>query len=385
LTRDSYRHEKLRLAYLSADFQAHATAFLIAELIERHDRSRFEVHAISFGRDDASAMRARLRSAFDRFHDVGAMSHEAIARLIRELEVDVAVDLKGYTQHARPDVLRYRPAPIQVSYLGFPGTMGGDFIDYVIADPIVLPFSEQPFYTEQIVHLPDCYQPNDTKRPTAKATLTRSEAGLAEGAFVFCSFNNNYKINPAVFDVWMRLLAQVPESVLWLLRANETAETNLRAHAQERGIAPTRLIFADRTSLDQHLARHRLADLFLDTLPCNAHTTASDALWAGLPVLTCRGRSFAGRVAASLLQSVGLPELGCTNLADYEALALKLATDPLMLGQLRQRLAQNRAHARLFDIDRYRAHIEAAYRRMWEIRQDGPPQSFAVERLDLGG
>jgi protein O-GlcNAc transferase len=379
---ERYHHDKLRLAYLSSDFQAHATAFLIAELIERHDRSRFEVHAISFGRDDGSAMRARLRSAFDRFHDVRDRSDEAIARLIRELEIDIAVDLKGYTQDARPDILRYRAAPIQASYLGFPGTMGGDFIDYVIADPVVLPFSEQPFYCEQIVHLPDCYQPNDTKRPIAEPTPTRAEAGLPDTGFVFCSFNNNYKITPAVFEIWMRLLAQVPDSVLWLLRDTEAAEANLRAHAQARGIAPERLIFAERVPLAQHLARHRLADLFLDTLPYSAHTTASDALWAGLPVLTCRGRSFPGRVAASLLQSVGLPELVCANLADYAALALRLATDPRLLGQLRQRLAQNRECAPLFDIDRTRAHIEAAYRRMWDIGQHGPPQSFAVARLD---
>jgi protein O-GlcNAc transferase len=381
-TGERYHHEKLGLAYLSADFQAHATAFLIAELIERHDRSGFEVHAISFGRDDGSAMRARLRGAFDRFHDVRDRGDEAIARLIRELEIDIVVDLKGYTQDARPDILRYRAAPLQVSYLGFPGTLGGDFIDYVIADPIVLPFSEQPFYSEQIVHLPDCYQPNDTRRAIAETTPTRAEAGLPEKGFVFCSFNNNYKINQPVFDIWMRLLAQVPDSVLWLLRDNEAAETNLRAHAQARGIAPTRLVFAGRVPLEQHLARHRLADLFLDTLPYNAHTTASDALWGGLPVLTCRGRSFPGRVAASLLQSAGLPDLVCTNLADYEALALKLATDPPMLRQLRQRLAQNRERAPLFDTDRTRAQIEAAYRRMWDIAQGGPPQSFAVERLE---
>jgi predicted O-linked N-acetylglucosamine transferase (SPINDLY family) len=376
------RPDRLRIAYLSADFQAHATAFLIAELIERHDRSRFEVHAISFGRDDGSEMRGRLAGAFDRFHDVRRIGDEAIAKLIRDLEIDIAVDLKGYTQDGRPDILRHRPAPIQVSYLGFPGTMGGEFIDYIIADATVLPFAEQPFYVERIVHLPDCYQPNDSKRKIAEAVPSRSEAGLPADGFVLCSFNNNYKITLAVFDVWMRLLARVPGSVLWLLRDNSAAERNLRAEAQARGIAPSRLVFADRINLDAHLARHRLADLFLDTLPYNAHTTASDALWAGLPVLTCRGQGFAGRVAASLLQSIGLPELICDNLADYEALARRLATDPAVLMELRQKLARNRTTAPVFDSERYRRHIEAAYARMWEIAQaGGPPESFAVERL----
>jgi protein O-GlcNAc transferase len=375
------RHDRLRIAYLSADFHVHATAFLIAELIERHDRARFEVHAMSFGRDDGSDMRRRLVGAFDRFHDVRALGDEAVAKLIKELEIDIAIDLKGYTLDARPDILRYRPAPIQASYLGFPGTMGGDFIDYIIADATVLPFSEQPFYPERIVHLPDCYQPNDSKRRIAEAVPTRVEAGLPENGFVFCSFNNNYKITPAMFDIWMRLLAQVEGSVLWFLRDNGAAETNLRKEAQARGVAPSRLVVADRIKLDAHLARHRLADLFLDTIPYNAHTTASDALWTGLPIVTCQGKSFAGRVAASLLQSVGVPELICDSLADYEALALKLATDPALLAGLRQKLAQNRATASLFDADRTRRHIEAAYLRMWDLLQTGAPQSFAIEQL----
>jgi predicted O-linked N-acetylglucosamine transferase (SPINDLY family) len=382
------RHDRLRIAYLSADFQAHATAFLISQLIELHDRSRFEIHAISFGRDDGSAMRARLTKAFDRFHDVAQMSDEAAARLIREREIDIAVDLKGYTQDARPEILRHRGAPVQVSYLGFPGTMGGDFIDYVIADPIVLPLTQQAHYCERIVHLPDCYQPNDAKRAIAPSPARgggkgggRAESGLPEQGFVFCSFNNNYKIGRPIFDVWMRLLAEVPGSVLWLLRDNPWAEANLRREAQARGVAPQRLVFAERMPLDRHLARHALADLFLDTLPYNAHTTASDALWAGLPVLTCQGTAFAGRVAASLLRNVELPELICHSLEEYEAAALRLATDGLSLDIARTKLAQARHQAPLFDSQRHCRHIEAAYRRMWEIAQSGPPQGFAVERL----
>jgi protein O-GlcNAc transferase len=382
------RPEKLRIAYLSADFQAHATAFLIAELIERHDRSRFEIHAISFGRDDGSEMRARLVRAFDRFHDVSRMSDEAAARLIADLAIDIAVDLKGYTQDARPEILRYRPAPLQVSYLGFPGTMGGDFIDYVIADPVVLPLAEATHYCEAIVHLPDCYQPNDAKRPMAnplsegEKEVGRAEVGLPPQGFVFCSFNNNYKITPAIFDIWMRLLAGVPGSVLWVLRDNPWAEANLRREAQARGVTAERIVFAERVPLAAHLARHALADLFLDTLPYGGHTTASDALWAGLPVLTCQGRAFAARVAASLLRAVGLPELICQSLAEYEAAALRLATDRGALWAVRKKLAQMRSTGPLFDTERYRRHLEAAFTRMWEIAQAGAPQGFAVERLD---
>jgi protein O-GlcNAc transferase len=287
--------------------------------------------------------------------------------------------LKGYTRDARPEILSFRPAPIQVNFLGFPGTMGADFIDYIIADQAVLPFDQQPFYSEAIVHLPDCYQPNDSTRAIADRACTRSEAGLPEAGLVFCCFSNNYKITAPLFDVWMRLLAKVPGSVLWLLRDNDRAEANLRREAQARGIAPMRLVFADRVKLDAHLARYRLADLFLDTLPYNAHTTASDALWAGVPVLTCRGATFAGRVAASLLQAVGLAELVTHDLADYEAAALRLATDAPLLRAVRGKLEQNRRSHPLFDTDRFRAHIETAYLTMWDILQrGGEPQNFSV-------
>jgi protein O-GlcNAc transferase len=375
-----YRHERIRVAYLSADFRSHATAYLMAELFERHDRERFEVMGVSFGQNDNSAMRSRLVKSFETFHDVEARSDREIATLLRNAEVDIAVDLKGFTQGTRLETLAYRPAPIQVGYLGYPGTIGADFLDYVLADPTVLPFDQQTFYTEKIVQLPDCYQVNDSTRAIAPETPTRATAGLPDDGFVFCCFNKSYKIRRPIFDIWMRLLAAVPGSVFWLLRDNDGAARNLRKEAAARGVDPARLIFADRTALEDHLARHRLADLFLDTLPYNAHTTASDALWAGLPVVTCLGQAFAGRVAASLLNAVGLPELVTRNLADYEALALRLAGDAAMLRAIRDKLANHRATHPLFDADRFRRNIEAAYRRMWETWQRGErAQPFRVE------
>jgi predicted O-linked N-acetylglucosamine transferase (SPINDLY family) len=373
----------IRVAYLSADYHNHATAYLIAELIELHDRARFETIAVSYGPDDGSDIRKRLKAAFGRFLDVRAKSDQEIAGLLAALKVDIAVDLKGYTRDSRPDILSFRPAPIQVSWLGYPGTLGADFIDYILADETVAPSEHAPHYAEKIVHLPGCYQVNDRRRAIAERTPSRAEAGMPETGFVFCCFNNSFKIAPPVFDVWMRLLAAVPGSVLWLLQDNAGAETNLRREAAARGVDPTRLVFAGRMKLDDHLARHRLADLFLDTLPYNAHTTASDALWAGLPVLTCRGNAFAGRVAASLLTAVGLSELVTESLADYEALALRLATDPVMLESFRARPAQNRLTCPLFDTDRFRRHLEAAYQTMWDIWQRGErPRAFTVPATD---
>ncbi|MBW0004110.1 MAG: tetratricopeptide repeat protein [Hyphomicrobiales bacterium] len=376
---------KTRIAYLSADFHGHATSFLMADLFESHDRDRFEVFGISFGLDDGSQTRRRIIKAFDHFRDVRDLDDLEVAKLLSELEIDIAVDLKGYTQHARFGVFAHRPAPIQVSYLGFPGTTGADFIDYVIADEIVLPFDQQPFWSEKIVHLPDCYQANDRNRQIAERTPTRSECGLPERGFVFCSFNNSYKITPVFFDIWMRLLAKVEGSVLWLLRDNSAAERHLRREAASRGIGPERLIFAERLPLAEHLARHRLADLFLDTLPVNAHTTASDALWAGLPVLTCLGKSFVARVAASLLNAVGLPELVTLSLDEYEALALKLAREPALLRGYRKRLEKGRSTAPLFDTDRFRRHLERAYETMLDIHDRGEePRGFAVQAVASG-
>lgn len=377
-----YRHNQIRVAYLSADFHTHATAHLMAELFETHDRSRFEVSGISFGPDDPGGMRERLQGAFDRFVDVRGRSDREVAQMLVDMEIDVAIDLKGFTQHSRPSTFAQRAAPVQVNYLGYPGTMGAGYIDYIIADACVIPFEHEPFYAEKVVRMPDTYQVNDRTRAIASRIPTRAEADLPPTGFVFCCFNNNFKITPPVFDIWMRLLARVEGSVLWLLEDNADACGNLRREASLRGISAERIVFAARIPLADHLARHRLADLFIDTLPYNAHTTASDALWAGLPVLTCMGSTFVGRVAASLLHAVGLPELVTHSLADYEALALRLASAPGLLSDLKARLARNRSTHALFDTDRFRRHLEQAYLRMHERSQQGlPPEGFAVQAI----
>lgn len=377
-----YRHERIRLAYLSADFSEHATGYLTAGLFELHDRLRFEVVGVSYGVDDGSPMRGRLARAFDRFVDAHSKGDEETAKLLREMEIDIVIDLKGHTTGARPGILCHRPAPIQVSYLGFPGTMGADFIDYIVADRFVLPEEQQECYSEKVAYLPDCYQVNDARRAIADRTPTRAEAGLPRSGFVFCCFNNNYKITPPVFSIWMRLLREIPGSTLWLLKDNDGARRNLQAAAQASGIDPARLVFAPRLAHSEHLVRHRLADLFLDTLPYNAHTTASDALWAGLPVLTCAGSAFAGRVAGSLLGAVGLGDLVTYEAQDYEAMALKLARAPRLLAELRAKLACNRMRAPLFDTDRFRRHLESAYRTMWETWQRGEAtRTFAVDPI----
>src|ERR1700730_79012 len=294
-----YEHDRIRLAYVSADFHDHAVATLMAGVFERHNRARFEINAVSFGPPSTSEMRRRLVGAFDRFIDVRLKSEQAIAEAIRELEIDIAVDLSGFTTGCRPGVFARRPAPIQVNYLGYPGTIGAPYIDYIIADRVVIPAADQQFYSEKVVYLPDSYQPNDDGRACPVSGPTRPDEGLPERDFVFCAFNNTYKITPMIFDIWMRLLRRIDRSVLWLRQVNEVATHHLRREAEKRGVLADRLIFAKRTAYEDHLARHRLADLFLDTLPYNAHTTASDALWMGLPVLTCAGITFAGRVAAS--------------------------------------------------------------------------------------
>ena len=372
--------QRIRLGYLSGDFHQHATAQLMAELFEQHDRARFEVLAYSYGPVDDSPMRARLASAFDRMVDIGALSHREAARTIHADEVDILIDLKGYTHHARPAISAYRPAPVQVSYLGYPATMGADFIDYIIVDRFVVPPNQQPFFSERLVHLPGSYQVNDRKREVAGAGASRRDWGLPADALVFCSFNNSYKISPAIFDIWMRLLRLVPGSVLWLLETNDLVKDNLRLEAGKRGVEAGRLIFAPVVSPAEHLGRHRHADLFLDTLPCNAHTTASDALWAGLPVLTCSGDTFAGRVAGSLLMATGMPELVTGSLDDYEGTALALARDPQRLRALRNKLEKNRDTVALFDLPRSTANIEAAYERMWQTWSSGQePAAFSIE------
>jgi predicted O-linked N-acetylglucosamine transferase (SPINDLY family) len=374
-----WRNDRIRIVYVASGFHDHPTAYLTAELIELHDRARFEVIGVSLGPDDGSDIRARLKAAFDQLHDVRDKSDRDVAALISNLKIDIAVDRSGYTVNARPAIFAARPAPIQVNYIGFPGSLGADFYDYIIGDATVLPLDQQPFHSENIVHLPDCYLPNDSRRPRAAHAPTREEAGLPSDGFVFCCFNNSYKITPEIFDVWMRLLKQVSGSVLWLYADRASAEVNLRRAAAAHGIDPARLVFARRMAQGDHLARHHLADLFLDTLPYNAHTTAADALWAGLPVVTCLGKSFAGRVAASLLRAVGVPDLVAPDLGAYERLALRLASEPALLDTTRERLQRNRLSQPLFDTDRYRRNLEAAYLTMWERWQRGDaPAGFTV-------
>jgi protein O-GlcNAc transferase len=373
------RRERIRLGYFSADFHNHATADLLAGVIEQHDRRHFEVLAFSFGREASDEMRTRLLASFDRFLDVRERSDAEVARLSSDLEIDIAIDLKGYTQDSRPGIFARRAAPIQVSYLGYPGTMGVPYIDYLIADRTVIPAEQREYYTEKVIYLPDCYQANDDRRAIDPGQVSRAQLGLPERGFVFCCFNNSYKLTQRFFEIWMRLLGEVNDSVLWLLEGHSVTQRNLRSEARSQGIDPARLIFAPRWPRGPHLARHRAADLFLDTLPCNAHTTASDALWAGLPLLTCLGESFAGRVAGSLLQGIGIPELVTRSPTEYEGMALELARNTGRLTALRGRLAANREHAALFDTQRFTRNLESAFRGVHERFHSGlPPGDLLV-------
>ncbi|MFL6571133.1 MAG: tetratricopeptide repeat protein, partial [Burkholderiales bacterium] len=370
---------RVRVGYFSRDFRNNALSYVLAGLFEQHDRTRFELFAFSFGPQVVDAMRRRVEAAFEHFLDVSAKTDDGIAQLARELGIDIAVDLKGLSGYARSGIFARRAAPVQVNYMGYPGTMGAPYMDYLMADRVVVPERELPHYAECVVWLPHTYWANDWKRPIALRTPTRAEAGLPERAFVFCCFNNPAKITPDAFAVWMRLLAAVEGSVLWLLDHNAAATRNLRAEAQVRGIAPARLVFAPQLEPSEHLARHRVADLVLDTFNYNAHTTAADALWAGLPVLTCPGHTFASRVGASLLHALGLPELIASSRTEYETLALAFATDRERLGAIRKKLARNIPTHPLFDTALFARHIEAAYRAMHERCLQGlPPQRFAV-------
>jgi predicted O-linked N-acetylglucosamine transferase (SPINDLY family) len=360
------RAERLRVGYFSADFEDHATMVLMAGMLEKHDRSRFEVHAYSYGKPCDDDARRRTVAAVEHFHDLARASDAAIVDLARTHQLDLAIDLKGFTHDSRYDLFLHRLAPVQMSYLGYPGTMGAPFIDYIIADKVVLPPKAAKFYDEKVIWLPGSYQANDDRRAISERTFTRAELGLPERGFVFCCFNNSYKITPVEFDIWMRLLGKIEGSVLWLLKSTDRAEANLRREAEARGIDPERLVFAPRMPLPDHLARHAQADLFLDTFVCNAHTTASDALWAGLPVLTRPGKSFAARVAASLVHAVGLPELAVKSDAAYEAMALELATDPVRLAAIRKKLAASRLTAPLFETERTTRNIERAYELAFE-------------------
>jgi protein O-GlcNAc transferase len=370
---------RLRVAYISGDFHKHATMILAARLFELHDRQRFEVWGVSIGPDSDDSMRRRALAAFEHFLDARKLSDDALAIELRRLGIDIAIDLKGYTQDARVGIFSRRCAPIQVNYLGYPGTMGTEYHDYLIADPIVAPRHDFENFSERIVWLPDCYQVNDDTRSSTFEMPARSALGLPERGFVFCCFNNTYKLKPALFDVWMRLLQAVEGSVLWLWCDEDVARGNLVREAEKRGVAGQRLVFADRSPYDQHLARLGQADLFLDTLPYGAHTTASDALWAGVPLLTCVGKTFPGRVAASLLTAAALPELITRSLAEYERLATQLAQEPSLYQAIRGRVAAARGTSPLFDSDRFRRHMETALENMFSLyAQRKTPKSFRV-------
>lgn len=355
---EEYGHDRLRIGYLSADYCQHPVALLLAALVERHDRSRFEVLGLSTGPDDGSMIRNRLTKAFDQFHDLRGRGAHEIAALIRQLEIDVLVDLTGHTEGDHFAILNCRPAPVQVNWLGYPGTDGAPFLDVILADPVVAPPEHARCFSEKIIRLPDCYFP--TAYDPAPAAPSRRQAGLPDEGFVFASFNNAWKITRPVFAVWLRLLQAVPGSVLWLLDANDAFRDNLRRAASAANVAPERLNFAPRTDADSHLARQQLADLMLDTSPYNGHMTSSDALWAGVPLVTMLGTAFAGRVAASLLENAGMDELITHSLEDYEALARTLATDPARLRAAREKLAAARTSMPLFDADRMRQNVEVA-------------------------
>jgi predicted O-linked N-acetylglucosamine transferase (SPINDLY family) len=377
---ERYRHDRMRLAYVSGDFNNTAVASLMAGVFEHHDRSRFETIAVSFGTADRTPMRVRLESAFERFIDMRGRSDFEIASLLCEMQVDIAVDLMGFTGECRSPIFARRPAAVQVNYLGFPGSMGAPYIDYIIGDPTLIPEEQQPYYSEKIAYLPHSFLPSDSTRRIAEQRPSRGAAGLPDGGFVFASFNNSYKFSPPMFDIWMRILLAVEESVLWMPRNNEAAMRNLVREAAARGIAPERIVFAPPVpEAEGHLARLSLADLFLDTAPYNAHSTACDALWAGVPVLTLLGKSFAGRVAGSALNAVGLPEFIAESPAAYESLALGLAQNPAALAALRDRLAHNRLTHPLFDTEGFTRDLEAAFTGMHARHESGEaPASFAV-------
>jgi predicted O-linked N-acetylglucosamine transferase (SPINDLY family) len=358
---ERYGHQRIRIAYLSGDFRQHAISHLIAGLFECHDRSRFEITALSSGPVDSSDLRRRIVASVDRFIDIRSHTDEQVAELVRSSEIDVLIDVLGFTQYARTNVFARRPAPVQINYLGYPGTMGAPYFDYIVADPVLIAEQHKRFYSEKIVLLPHTYQANDAKRSIPKKHFSRGELGLPPTGVVFCCFNNCYKILPHVFDSWMRILKRVDQSVLWLLEENPTAPMNLRREAADRGVSPDRLLFAKPLPHEEHMARLRIADLMLDTAPYNAHTTGSDALWAGVPIVTRIGETFAGRVAASLLKAIGVPELVTSTVQAYEALAIELAENPVRLAEIKKTLAGHRLTTPLFDTARYTRHIEAAY------------------------
>ena len=374
-------HNRVRIGYFSADFKSHPTAHLTAELFELHDKNQFEIYGFSLQTahpDDE--MRKRLVKAFDHFIDVENKSDQEIAQFARELEIDIAIDLGGHTQDAKTGIFSYRAAPIQVNYLGYPGTMGAEYIDYIVADQTLIPEADRGHYSEKIIYLKDCFQANDRKRYISDKKMHREQHNLPSSGFIYCCFNNNYKITPEIFKVWMNILEQTKDSVLWILSGPGSSQVNLVQEAKKFSIDPARLIFADRLTPSEYLARYQLADLFLDTLPFNSGTTASDALWAGLPVLTQIGESFAGRMAASLLNAIELPELITHTQLEYEALAIELASNPLKLKAIKEKLAKNRLTTSLFNTPLFTKNLEFAYTQIYQRYQaDLDPDHLITE------
>lgn len=372
---------RIRVGYVSMDFRSHPMAYLMTDVLRNHDRSHLEIYAYSFGPPDDGPERQQFKDAVDHFTDIQGISNLEAAQRIYDDRIDILIDRKGYTFGNRLEIFSHRPAPIQVNYLAFGGTMGVDYIDYVVLDEYVVPPDQQCHYSERLVYLPDTYQPNSF-RPVSDILPTRAECGLAEDAFVFCCFNQTYKITPKTFDLWMRILVRTPGSILWLLKPDEETAANLRREAIKRGVAPERLAFAPRTGQAAHLARHRLADLFLDTLAVNALTTASDALHMGIPIITCPGETFVSRGAGSILRALEMPELIAKNLGDYEELAVSIATSPDYLRQIKEKISLKRTTAPLFDSRRYTRHLDAAFMEMWKRHQSGaPPKPFSIASI----
>jgi len=373
--------EKIRIGYYSADFHNHATSYLMAELFESHNTDKFEIFGFSFGPNVEDEMRHRLKKAFHQFTDVSFSSDQEVGLISRKLGINIALDLKGYTQDCRPGIFAQRCAPLQVNFLGYPGSMGAEYIDYLIADKHVVPIEGQSYYSEKIVYLPNSYQVNDSNRVISNREFTREELGLPAHGFIYCCFNNNFKILPNMFDIWVTILKEVENSTLWLLEDNPLASKNLRIEAEKRGLNSDRIVFAQRMEFTDHLARHKLADLFLDTFPYNAHTTASDALWAGLPLLTLQGKSFASRVASSLLQNLGLAELITKSITDYERKAIELGRNSEMLCKFKNQLITNRLSSPLFDGKLFAADLESAFEQMYSrLTLNQSPEHIIVKK-----
>jgi predicted O-linked N-acetylglucosamine transferase (SPINDLY family) len=376
---DRVKKDKIRIGYLCGEFRDHATTHLMIGVWEQHNKDHFELYAFDNGHDDKSSYRGRVENAFSRIFSISSLSDREVAQLIYGCGIHILIDMNVYFGNSRHGILSFRPAPVQINFLGFPGTSGAPYVDYIIADENVIPKGSARFYTESIIYLPDTYQANDDRRTYPIIKLHRSDFGLPDNVFVFCCFNNNYKITPAVFKVWMSILTTCENSVLWLLEDNNSAKSNLLLSAQRLGVSPGRLVFSGRVPCYEHLNRHQLADLFLDTWPYNAHTTASDALWCCLPLITLCGTTFPGRVAASLLRAIGMPELVTTDVAQYEALAIELASHPTRVTELRNKLIQNRCTQPLFNTTLYTQHLECSYRKVYNRYISGlDPTSFTI-------